>query len=927
MTRFPVLPRRTGPMELHRVGHALLLHPRGRADPRARLFAGGLAPDPDGTLVVVDLRPDAPSPEWEAVAALLAGTRPGPAAGPGIRLVIGRGGPRGLLDSAQWLADRLSRPVTAPDAPVRPCAGGGLFVPPYRGTGWHLLRPGRAPVRTTRRFPRAVWESAATDRPWTAGPAVDVEPVPGGVWLRRTGTGTDRPAAGRALPATDVHAGPDLLAVVLGAPDQPPLPPEAVTRFWAELAPDLRALTRFVPYGTLAAPGGDGTGQALADLLDYPVAVFTGLPAAPAPGTTVPRVLVPGDADAPARWPFARQLSYQPRPRPGRPAPPPVLLDHRPPFDGLAATGTPGVYAYAEDTVLEVVQSGLWIRSAAEPPDADEIRRVPPARGHTLVLHAPGPDASRLRRLAAEIVRRVDPDTARTSRITSTAEAREGRHGSGGVRTVAEPGGGAVSGPVTATGTASGELPAQASSAATTPEPDRPSGAVGGAERIPTSASGPVAVLGPVSVPGSGPVSGRPSVLGSASVPGAVAAPVPGTVSATGPVSGPASLGPLAAEPLGQAVSPAAPGPVAPVLSGAPPSGTAVPGPTESSPPSRPPRVRLESGPGDPGLPAPTGRDRTGEDRTGGTVQAGPDPDPDLAPGPDPDAVVVQPVPVAAACAVPPERGVAQERAWLHRTLGGRYDAIAGSVTRLLSELPGLRGGGQTAGDVLGDLVALKLYLSGGAPALDAGIRSAVPGPHVPLARCVASGLRRLPSYRGPVRARVPLSPAAWHWYGQRRLVMEWGFFGGEVDRPARAAAVAEPAPEPGEDTAAPVATGPVDLLVWSMTARRTALIEPDDTRHRVVFLPGTAFKVLRVTGGEHPAVLLRELSPSEAGEDGRIGTGAVPLDRIALAGLEQADRARRADPDRKPPPSGHPIGLITPRTTGPDGPGEDTTT
>jgi hypothetical protein len=55
-----------------------------------------------------------------------------------------------------------------------------------------------------------------------------------------------------------------------------------------------------------------------------------------------------------------------------------------------------------------------------------------------------------------------------------------------------------------------------------------------------------------------------------------------------------------------------------------------------------------------------------------------------------------------------------------------------------------------------------------------------------------------------------------------------------------------------------------------------------------VLFLPGTGFKVLRVHPGSRHTVLLRELSPSEIGEDGMVDDQRVPLDEIALTGLEQ---------------------------------------
>jgi hypothetical protein len=71
-----------------------------------------------------------------------------------------------------------------------------------------------------------------------------------------------------------------------------------------------------------------------------------------------------------------------------------------------------------------------------------------------------------------------------------------------------------------------------------------------------------------------------------------------------------------------------------------------------------------------------------------------------------------------------------------------------------------------------------------------------------------------------------------------------------------------------------------------------------------VLFLPGTSFKVLRAEG---TTVLLRELSPSEIAEDGRVEVQRVKLDEIAVKGLEKIldalekagtdDQADTADP------------------------------
>ncbi|BCJ67319.1 hypothetical protein [Polymorphospora rubra] len=79
---------------------------------------------------------------------------------------------------------------------------------------------------------------------------------------------------------------------------------------------------------------------------------------------------------------------------------------------------------------------------------------------------------------------------------------------------------------------------------------------------------------------------------------------------------------------------------------------------------------------------------------------------------------------------------------------------------------------------------------------------------------------------------------------------------------------------------------GTVEVLLWSMTARRTGLLEPADDQYvegRVLFLPGTRFKVLEVTeptGDERGRVLLRELSADEPVR------AHGPFDDLALTSL-----------------------------------------
>jgi hypothetical protein len=235
-------------------------------------------------------------------------------------------------------------------------------------------------------------------------------------------------------------------------------------------------------------------------------------------------------------------------------------------------------------------------------------------------------------------------------------------------------------------------------------------------------------------------------------------------------------------------------------------------------------------------------------------------------PAPASGVVRVQPVPAQDASAAYLDGGLEEERQWLQRSLSRQFSAAASSVARVLSRSPRLRGDGQ---EVVADLVAVRLYLTEYGQRLDDDVRTGQPGSHVPFARCVNAGLRRLPSHRGAVRLRAMLSDAELDWYASQQLVTEWAFCPALTDGGAEL-------------------PGNVDFLIWSATARRTSALVPE-VSGQVVFLPSTRFKVLEVRDEERRTVLLRELSAREAEPS---GAGMAPLDESALTGLEKASVA-----------------------------------
>src|SRR6476469_1311563 len=314
------------------------------------------------------------------------------------------------------------------------------------------------------------------------------------------------------------------------------------------------------------------------------------------------------------------------------------------------------------------------------------------------------------------------------------------------------------------------------------------------------------------------------------------------------------------------------PGSIAAALAGDPAPVVAAPPTADDSAAAR---LRLESSPGEPAPePAVTPTD---------PAPASPTPTPERASVSSAPART-QPAPAPEAAALLSDTGLERERAWLRRTLSREFDIMANSTARILSEHPGFQNSG-SSGDLLTDTVAVRLYLTARGVDVDLALRTAAPGPHVPLARCVVAGLSRLPYHRGGSVLSVSPTPAQWRLYEQRRVVTEWGFTHAIV------------APSAGQG-------GEVDVLVWSMTGRRTRLLEPDGDERadgRVVFVPGTSFKVLELAApgeGTRGRLFLRELAPSEIDELGRVDGDRASLDELAMGSLRRcAEHGAGAEP------------------------------
>ncbi|QRP46397.1 hypothetical protein [Amycolatopsis sp. FDAARGOS 1241] len=390
------------------VGNALVVHPASGMTDEAQALALGVAADTEHDLVVVDLPVDSPIALWESVAKVLPRRRRG------VRLVIGGRSRETSALAGQWLSERINRTVVAPDGSVIPSAGGALFVHSGRGSGWVKFQPGRPPKWEAKRFPRPAWDSGLTAELTSTSSRGVAEPLPGGLWVRPVGFDQQQRAHRGAL-VKGLPAQHDTMTIVLGCPGCPPLTLDDAARLWVRLPENVRANARFVQYGPMSVPAGTTLGQALADLLGKEVAFYNGLPVGSAQLLDVRTVLFDGRLG----WTtFAREIGYQPRVAQGAPAPLPRLISHRAPIHGLKEIA-PAVYWYSPDAVIEVVQSGLLVRSP------HEGRVLPAVRATTLdnsinnlTFDAEGEESVvRMRTLAEDLLGRLDEHTRRMSRV------------------------------------------------------------------------------------------------------------------------------------------------------------------------------------------------------------------------------------------------------------------------------------------------------------------------------------------------------------------------------------------------------------------------------------------------------------------------------------------------------------------------------
>jgi hypothetical protein len=249
------------------------------------------------------------------------------------------------------------------------------------------------------------------------------------------------------------------------------------------------------------------------------------------------------------------------------------------------------------------------------------------------------------------------------------------------------------------------------------------------------------------------------------------------------------------------------------------------------------------------------------------------DPDEAAFPSDDPDSAPVRfrvdgPLPLQplALWEVPPEDNGEREtvsvdhsssdaeRDTVRRALGERYGVHAATVVRLLSQRPDAEEDPAAFEAMVTDLTALLACVSQDEEMVVETLRMGRLGRLRPYVACIVSGLNRLPVHNGIAAVWGMSGPTGPRRYRHGEVLVEHGLLD----------AVANPSQR---------IEGVTEYLIWSVTGR---VVEVTDrvavaTEERVIFAPGTPFRVLAVAEaeGDHPQqVLLQEISGPAAEQE-----------------------------------------------------------
>ncbi|MFD4030432.1 hypothetical protein ACFWVP_07800 [Streptomyces sp. NPDC058637] len=847
-------------------------------------------PSDDGTVTVVTGTDESTADAlWPRLATLLDSLREEDVTS--VRLVMsGAGYDRpGHEAPARRIAEAWGMEVIAPDTVVLVVPGGGLFVPGLRpgsrdSGSWWRFAPGAEPVALGPRQPAPAWQPGPPGpQPVTAGGCV-VEQIPAGLLVRPKDALAPRLGDLCYAIPVDRH-GP---LVLVGVPDGEDVLTTDVGEAVDSLPPAARSRIRIAPGGRRDVLE---TGRSLAGTLGHEVVVHTGLPLLPTGGLTARHGVraTLADADGNPRWhPYVDAVVCAPAKVPGEAAPAPRLLRWSSPMPGRGR-GEQGVLPLSDRWQVTFTRAGLWISGPDGAPVPLAARPVA-ADGPLIEVGRPGepldmslwPELSRLlTALGTHVCSRARLMVHGT--CVDGGRALRGVAGRHNVRSLRF---GRLRAPASAAVPAATRAPAPAPvrSEAGVPVPVLPAPA---SASVPVPAASRRIPLAELLEPDTEPV--------TATDPAPPTAPASGTEGST-PTSAPEAAEP-APSPTASAVAqatattvsapePAAPEPAAPEPAAPKPAVPKASAPTASAPRTSTPKASAP----EPAPAAPPARVLSTSSSPGPAVPAPAVPAPAVpAPAvPAPTASGVSEVAPSQTSAPPLEpvpflpgySSTDAERAAFRVLAESGWERHGAAVARMLTRMPALRGQEQEAARA--DLIAAQLYVRGregplSHTALHLALRT---GDErlLPYVACVASGLRRLPAFRGAAVRGAP-----------------------EGELPVPGGCLRDPGPV----SALPVeggapAPGGTRYAIWSVTGRRVRQLfdgpAPDARTEEVVFLPGTVFRVLDVrTDVASSLILLRELPGAPASA----APGQEPLDDQDRAALARLDASL----------SGHPAG------------------
>ncbi|SER58977.1 hypothetical protein SAMN05216188_1139 [Lentzea xinjiangensis] len=195
-----------------------------------------------------------------------------------------------------------------------------------------------------------------------------------------------------------------------------------------------------------------------------------------------------------------------------------------------------------------------------------------------------------------------------------------------------------------------------------------------------------------------------------------------------------------------------------------------------------------------------------------------------------------------------------KERDTVRRALGERYGVHAATVCRLLAQRPDAEEDPTAFEAMVTDLTALLACVSQDEEMVVETLRTGRLGRLRPYVACIVSGLNRLPVHNGVVAVWGVNGPTGPRRYRTGDVLVEHGLLD----------AVANPAQR---------IEGVTEYLLWSVTGRRVEVADrvAVATEERVLFPPGTPFRVLAVAEaeGDHPQqVLLQEMAGAAADQE-----------------------------------------------------------